>query len=84
MSVRAISRLTGIHKATILALLLTVGLNCARLFDTKVRNLRPRYIQADEAWTFVQKKQKQLKADDPADYGDQYVWLALPVKARLS
>jgi hypothetical protein len=42
-------------------LLLTVGLKCARLFDAKVRNVRPRYVQADEAWTFVQKKQKRRR-----------------------
>jgi transposase-like protein len=57
MSIRAISRVTDIHKTTILALLLTVGLKCARLFDATVRNVRPRFVQADEAWTFVQKKQ---------------------------
>ena len=53
MSIRAISRVTDIHKTTILSLLLTVGLKCAQLFDAKVQNVRPRYVQADEAWTFV-------------------------------
>jgi len=77
MSVRAISRVTGIHKTTILSLLKTVGEKCARLFDAKIRNVRPHYVQADEAWTFVQKKQKRLTADDATDYGDQYVWIAL-------
>jgi IS1 family transposase/transposase-like protein len=86
MSIRAISRVTGVHKTTILALLVTVGAKCARLFDTKVQNVRPRYVQADEAWTFVQKKQKRLKVDDPYERGDQYVWLALDseTKAVLS
>lgn len=86
MSVRAISRVTGIHKTTILALLFTVGLKCSRLFDSKVRNVRPHFIQADEAWTFVQKKQKRLKPDDPEERGDQYVWIALDseTKAVLS
>ena len=82
MSVRAISRVTGIHKTTILALLLTVGLKCARLFDAMVQNVRPRYIQADEAWTFVQKKQKRLKVDDPIERGDQYVWIAIDSESK--
>lgn len=73
MSVRAISRVTGVHKGTILRLLRTVGDKCARLFDAKVQNVRPRYVQADEAWTFVQKKQKRLRPKDPAEWGDQYV-----------
>lgn len=77
MSIRAIARVTGVHKTTILSLLTTVGAKCSRLFDAKVQNMRPRYVQADEAWTFVQKKQKRLRFDDPIEFGDQYVWLAL-------
>ena len=65
MSIRAISRVTDVHKTTILSLLKTVGTRCAMLLDTRLRNLRPRYIQADEAWTFVQKKQKRLTLADP-------------------
>jgi hypothetical protein len=34
--------------------MLTVDLKCARLFDAKVRNVRLRFVQADEAWTFLQ------------------------------
>lgn len=87
MSVRAVSRVTGIHKTTILSLLVTVGERCADVFDAKVRNIRPRFVQADEIWTFVQKKQKRMTAEDsPAERGDQYVWIALDseTKAVLS
>jgi IS1 family transposase len=87
MSLRAISRVTDIHKTTILSLLNTVGEKCARLFDAKVQNVKPRFIQADEIWTFVQKKQKRLTMkDNPAERGDQYVWIALDseTKAVLS
>jgi IS1 family transposase len=86
MSVRAISRVTGIHKTTILSLLLTIGAKCATLFDELVTGLRPRYVQADELWTFVQKKQRRLKVSDPAERGDQYIWAALDseTKAVLS
>ena len=86
MSIRAISRVTDIHKTTILSLLVTVGAKCARLFDAKVKNVRPRFVQADEAWTFIQKKQKRLKYDDPIEFGDQYVWIAIDseTKAVLS
>jgi transposase-like protein/IS1 family transposase len=83
MSIRAISRVTDIHKTTILSLLKTVGTHCAALLDIRLRNLRPSYIQADEAWTFVQKKQKRLTLADPDERGDQYVWLALDSEAKL-
>lgn len=86
MSVRAIARVTDIHKTTILSLLLTVGANCTALFDERVRNIRTRSVQADELWTFVQKKQKRLTAKDPAAHGDQYVWIGIDseTKAVLS
>jgi len=83
MSVRAISRLTGVHKTTILGLLNTVGANCAALLDAKLQNLRPRYVQADEAWTFVHTKQRKLTPSSPVEWGDQYVWLALDSEAKL-
>jgi len=83
MSIRATSRVTDVDPNTILSLLETVGAKCQRLLDERVRNLRPRYVQADETWTFVQKKQKRLKHNDPADYGDQYVWLAMDSETKL-
>ena len=82
MSVRAVSRVTGIHKTTILSLLKTVGAKCASLFDARLRNLRPHFVQADELWTFVQKKQKHLTADDPEERGDQYVWIGIDSETK--
>ena len=86
MSVRAISRVTGIHKTTILSLLTTVADKCRGVFNAKVQNVRAHYVQADEAWTFVHTKAKRVRPNDPAEYGDQYVWLALDsdTKAILS
>ena len=87
MSIRAASRVTGIHKTTICALLLTLGVRCAIVLDAKVRNLRPWYVQADEAWTFVQKKQKRLKAahgitaTSEASFGAKYQGVATSTKA---
>src|SRR5438105_2827874 len=37
-SVRAISRLMGLHIRTILALMVTAGEKCQRLLDAKIRN----------------------------------------------
>lgn len=82
MSIRAVSRVTGVHKTTILSLLLTLGAKCADLFDTTVRGLSPRYLQADELWTFVQKKQRRLKSTDPAERGDQYLWIVMDSETK--
>jgi uncharacterized protein YerC len=52
-SIRSIERMTGIHRDTIMRLLVSVGNHCTGLLDTKVRNLHSHYIECDEIWTFV-------------------------------
>jgi hypothetical protein len=42
-----------------------------------MRGLHVSRIELDEAWSFAAKKQRHLKPSDPADFGDQYVFLAL-------
>ncbi len=42
-----------------------------------MRGLHVGRIELDEAWSFIAKKQRHLKQTDPADFGDQYVFLAL-------
>ena len=83
MSVRAICRITGVHKTTILALLLTVGEKCQIVFDRIVRNLKPRFVQADELWSFVHTKEARLRSDDPQDWGDAYTFMALDSETKL-
>jgi transposase-like protein/IS1 family transposase len=77
MSIRAVSRLLGISKNTILRLLITVGGNCRRLLGERMHNLHPKFVQADELWTYVAKKQKRLLPGDAPEKGDTYVWIAL-------
>jgi transposase-like protein/IS1 family transposase len=83
MSVRAVSRITGVHQGTILSLLLTVGKNSRKLFDERVRNIRPRFVQADELWTFVHTKAKNLSSKDPQEWGDSYIWMAIDSETKL-
>lgn len=78
-SIRGVSRITGIHKNTLLRLMLTVGLKCRFVFDARVRNVRPRFIQADELWSYVAKKQRRVEsgADARSGAGDQWLWVAI-------
>jgi hypothetical protein len=76
-AIRATERLTGIHRDTIMRLGVRVGDGCATLHDAMMRGLHVGRIELDEAWSFVAKKQRHLKQTDPADFGDQYVFLAL-------
>jgi len=83
MSVRAVSRVTGTHQGTILSLLLTVGKKARNLFDARVRNIHPNYVQADELWTFVHTKERHLYGDVPPEWGDQYVWMAIDSETKM-
>jgi len=83
MSVRAVSRITGAHQGTILSLLLTVGDKCRNLFDARVRGIHPRFVQADELWTFVHTKERHLFPGSPMEWGDQYVWMAIDSETKM-
>src|ERR1700693_3269546 len=46
-SIRAIARLVNVDKNTILSLLETAGERCAKLWNTRIRGIRTRLVQAD-------------------------------------
>jgi len=83
MSVRATSRLTGLHKGTILALMLTASQRAGAKLDSLVRNVRVGYVQADEIWCFVGKKQRQVRTGDSPDLGDQWAFVAIDAQTKL-
>lgn len=62
-SIRSTERMTGIHRDTIMRLLVEVGTGCAELMDEKMRELPCRRVQVDEIWSYVGKKQRQVKED---------------------
>jgi transposase len=73
MSIRSIERVTQVHRDTIMRLLLLAGERCQQLMDSKVRGLKTRYVQADEIWTFVGKKRRNVRDGDAKELGDQWV-----------
>lgn len=83
VSVRAIARLTGIDRSTVLSILLTVGGKCESLLNTRIRRIRPHYVQLDETWAFVHTKEKHLNPDDPTEWGDAYTWVAIDSQTKL-
>jgi hypothetical protein len=64
-------------------LLILAGERCARLLDARMRNLKCNYIQCDEIWTFCFKKQRQVRKADPAEFGDQWVFVAIDEETKL-
>jgi transposase-like protein/IS1 family transposase len=84
VSIRAIARLTGTDKNTIMSLLLTVGAKCRSLFDARICGIKPRYVQLDELWNFCFKKQNCVRPNDPPEWGDTYTWIALDADTKLA
>lgn len=86
MSIRAVSRTTGLHKQTIGALLLTLGAKAATLFDQRVCGLQSQRIQADELWSFVYAKKRNLTDEirqQHPDAGDAWTWTAIDADTKL-
>jgi len=46
-------------------------------------NLESKFVQVDEIWTYVGKKQKQLTLLDSEELGDQYVFVAMDSDTKL-
>ena len=83
-AIRAIERMTGIHRDTVMRLGVKVGENCAKIMDRKMRNLNCRVIQMDEIWGFIAKKAKNTTAEDrSAGEGDAWTWVAIDAESRM-
>jgi IS1 family transposase len=85
VSLRSISRMTGIHRTTILKILVKFGEGCREFLDQQMRGLELHHLECDEQWTFVQKKQGKLHAEekDNPKIGDQYLWIAIDMHTKL-
>jgi len=83
-SICSTERMTGVHRDTIMRLLVEVGTGCAELMDEKMRELPCRRVQVDEIWSYVGKKQRQVKPeDDKARVGDQWTFVAIDAETKL-
>lgn len=83
-SIRAVERMTGIHRDTVMRLGVRTGEACAKILDAKMRNLPCDDIQVDEAWGFIGKKAKHANPDDRNNgLGDVWTFIALDRKTKV-
>ena len=82
-SIRSIERITGVHRDTICRLLVATGKTASALLDAHLQNLKCRFIQCDEIWTFVGKKARRVRDDDSPELGDQWVFVAMDEETKL-
>lgn len=82
-SIRSIERMTGINRNTIMNLGVRVGKGCARLLDSKMRDLTCNYLQFDELWGFIGKKERHVTETDDPTKGDVWTFVALDAETKL-
>lgn len=83
-SLRAITRMTGVHRTTVMKLLVDLGAACSGFQDKAFRNLQSKRIQCDEIWSFIGAKEKNCTAEMKAKgAGDVWTWVALDADSKL-
>ncbi len=85
MSLRAITRITGVSINTVTKLLIDAGQACADYQDRTLRDLKTRRVQCDEIWAFCYAKQKNVATAKaaPAEAGDIWTWTAIDADSKL-
>jgi transposase-like protein/IS1 family transposase len=82
-SIRSIERITGMHRDTILRLLVIVGERCERMLEDKISGVRVKDVQCDEIWAYVGCKQRNLREEHPTSFGDAYCFVAIERESKL-
>jgi len=85
MSVRSVERVTGVHRDTILRLLVMAGDRCQTLMIEKIVNLPVKDVEVDEIWGFIGKKEghKWDHEKDIAELGDSYCFVGIERTTKL-
>ena len=84
-SVRSTERITGVHRDTILDLLLKAGERCERIMDKRIKGIAVKDVEADEIWGFVRMKNRAKlfrQITDP-EVGDAYTFVGIERNTKL-
>jgi IS1 family transposase len=79
-SIRAVARMTGVDKDTVMRLLVEVGEFCAIYQYHALRNLSCKNVQVDEIWAFCGAKAKNATKQG---HGDVWTFTALDSDSKL-
>lgn len=85
VSIRAISRMTGVARNTISSLALAAGAVCAKYQDKVLINLNSTKIQCDEIWQYIYCKDANVPAamKDQFGIGSVWTWVAIDSDSKL-
>ena len=84
-SIRSTERLTGVHRDTIMRLLVRVGNQCREFLDDRMQGLTLDHVEVDEIWTFCRKKEGRLTSEEREDptIGDIYLFVPFDKDTKL-
>lgn len=84
-SVRSIERMTGVHRDTILRVLVLAGERCEKLMGRLLVNIPVKDVECDEIWGFIQKKEGHKRPEEANDetIGDAYTFVAIERHSKL-
>ena len=84
-SIRSTERITGVTRNAIMNVLTKVGNACHDYLDARMNNLDLEHVQADEIWTFVGKKDKNLTPKEKREkqLGSQYLFIGFDHHTKL-
>jgi len=83
-SIRSIERMTGIHRDTIMRLMVRVGTACEKVLDEQMRGLPCTDIQVDEIWCYVGKKQRNVGDWYESWFrGNFWTWVAIDADTKI-
>jgi len=85
MSVRSIQRITGIHQATILDLMVLAGDRCEKLMEERIKGIAVKDVEADEIWGFcgMKNRHKLFKGITDPKIGDAYTFVGIERNTKL-
>lgn len=85
-SIRSIERTTGVHRDSVLNLLIAAGEKCERLMEERIQKVFVKHVQCDEIWGFVGMKEATKKNQGQGDdnhLGDAYCFVGMDKDTKL-
>ena len=82
MGIRAIERLTGLNRRTVLNILETAGQKATAVIEDKQRCVQAEVVQADELHAIVSCRQQNALPDE-TERGEQFTFLSVDRKSKL-
>jgi transposase-like protein/IS1 family transposase len=84
-SLRTVSRVTGVHKTTIMDMLMIAGERCEQLMLDRIKGVAVKDVEVDELWGFVKFKNRHKlyhQITDPR-VGDAYTFVGIERNTKL-